>query len=239
MDNLEEVTKFVSKNKVMAKKGIVCVDGRYSSKFSGMMARPGGNFRGIMVLLALRKKLKLSVGRIVDTAVNAVEQMGIDFDMHTDSHADPNNLTSIGCGHVGKAEDPKTAKMYGVDPEDVKKALIYLRIKLEDHGYYNMVKLEGEHKEKGVLVVTGTQYTINHSDKKGNMYFVYDKARDEVYSKLLFNNLGIKGLTFKDFSDYSQKQLDATLKNLAQGLPIYEVNLDFKKPQVKFVGTVS
>jgi hypothetical protein len=236
----QKVIDFVINNKVKARKGFICVDGRYKAGYetAGMLARPGGNFRGIMVLLALKKKLGLTVGQIVDRAVEAVEKMGISFNMHTDEHADPEDLFSIGCGHIAKAADPKTSKAYKVDPKDIKKALVYLRIKLEGKKYYQMIKLSGEHQEKGVLVITGTKYTVNHYDPKRGMYFVFDQARDDVFLKQLYDNLHISKISFKEFKDYSDLQLQATLDNLAKGLPIYEVNADLSEPEVKFIGKV-
>ncbi len=239
-NNFKEVKSFVLKNIVPAKKGTICVDGRYAPKYSGMMARPGGNFREIMTLLALRKKLKLTVGQVVDLAVSAVENMGVTFNMHTDSHADPKDLTSIGCGHIAKAENPETAAMYGVKASDVKQALIYLRIKLEGRKYFNMVNLEGEHKEKGVLVITGSKKTVNHFNPRSKeMYFVFDQKRDEEFTKEFYKNLEINGVSFEEFKKISNDQLTATLRNLAKGLPIYEINADIKDPEIKFVGQVS
>lgn len=238
--NIDQVTNFVNRNRVKAKEGFICVDGRYKSPYyAGMLARPGGNFRGIMVLLALRKKLGLTVGRCVDIAVDAVESMGITFNMHTDDHVNEHDLSAIGCGHIAKAEDPHYAKMYKVDPEDVKLALIYLRIKLEGRKYYKLAELEGTHKEQGVLVITGEKYSVNHCDTKtGEMYFVYDKARDEEYTRKLWGRLKLKKLSWKEFSEMIQTQMDTTLKLLAKDLPIYEVNLDKKDPSVNFVGKV-
>lgn len=237
----QQVVDFVKNNRVKAKQGFICVDGRYPAgdKTAGMLARPGGNFRGIMVLLALRKKLGMTVGRIVDRAVDAVEGLGITFNMHTDQHADPDDLSSIGCGHIARAIDPKTSQMYKVDPEDVKKALIYLRIKLEGRKYYKVIHLEGEHKEQGVLIISGTKYSVNHFDPKTKqMFFVFDKARDDEYLHQLYGALRIPKLSYKEFSELSDKQLQATLKNLAHGLPIYKVNVDHEGPQVEFVGKV-
>lgn len=244
VNDLEKVTEFVIRNKVKAKRGFICVDGRYSSdKYAGMMARPGGNFRGILVLLALRKKLgSVTVGKLVDKVIEAVEELGISFNMHTDHHFhDSTDLDGIGCGHIAKAEDPKTAKDYHVNPLDVHKALVYLRIKLEGRKYFQMVQLEGSHNEAGVLVITGDKYTVNHWDKtKDEMYFVFDKKRDQEYQEKLFEVFKRKfpKLSKEDFLKYSELQLNATLHHLAKGLPIYEINLDGKEPVVKFVGKV-
>lgn len=240
-ENINQILEFVKNNKVKSKDGFICVDGRYKSNFyAGMLSRPGGNFRGIMVLLSLRKKLGLTVGRCVDIAVEAVESMGITFNMHTDDHEKAHDLASIGCGHIAKAEDPEFSKLYKVDPEDVKLALTYLRIKLEGRKYYKLAELEGSHKEQGVLVVTGEKYTVNHCDpKSGEMYFVYDKARDEEYTRKLWGRLNLKKLSWKEFSELNEVQLNATLKLLAKDLPIYSVDLDGKDPEVKFLGKVT
>src|SRR5689334_5769157 len=125
----QKIVEYVKKNRVPAKDGFVCVDGRYDEAQAGMLARPGGNFKGILVLLALRKKLHLTIGRIVDKGVDAIESMGYSFNMHTDDHTDANNLMAIGCGHIAKAADPNNAAEYGVNPKDVQWALVYLRLK--------------------------------------------------------------------------------------------------------------
>lgn len=241
MNDLEELKEFIKRNKVKAKKGFICVDGRYSDKYAGYLARPGGNFRGILVLLALRKKLNLTVGKLVDKVVDAVEEMGITFNMHTDDHHNDTDLSKIGCGHIAKAEDPKTARDYLVNPSDVHKALVYLRIKLEGRKYYQMVELNGEHKEKGVIIVTGTKFTLKHWDKRRNlMYFVFDKARDDEYQKELYSKFKERfpKLNFEEFIKISNKQLDATLNHLAKGLPIYSVDLDGKDPVIIPIGYV-
>lgn len=238
--DIQQVIDFVKRNRVKAKEGFICVDGRYHlADHAGMIARPGGNFRGIMALLALKDKLHLTTGRIVDKAVDAVESMGITFNMHTDEHEEKDRLSSIGCGHIAKAEDPKTAPLYKVNPRDVRQALVYLKIKLEGRKYYKLAALEGEHKEQGVLVITGTKYTVKHSDKaESQMYFVYDKTRDEEYTHKLWEKLNIPGLSWKSFSEMNELQLNATLKLLAKNLPIYEVNLDNKEPEVRYLGKV-
>lgn len=243
VENLDKVTEFVNRNKVKAKKGFICVDGRYpKGKYSGMMARPGGNFRGILVLLALRSKLGVTVGKLVDNIIEAVEEMGISFNMHTDHHfKGASDLEGIGCGHIAKAAHNETANQYHVKALDVHKALIYLRIKLEGRKYYHLAELNGAHKEKGVLVITGKNYTVNHWDQdKDEMYFVFDKARDEEYQKKLFEAFKKRfpKLNYQEFIKYSELQLNATLHNLAKGLSIYEVNLDKKAPEVKFAGCV-
>lgn len=239
----DDVVSFVTNNRVKARKGFICVDGRYdSAKYAGMLARPGGNFRGIMVLLALRKKLDLPVGRILDKVVDAVEQMGIPFAIHTDDHHHSRDLADIGCGHIALAENKEHAKEYGVDPVDVHNALVYLRIKLEGRKYFQVQDLEGSHKERGVLVVTGKKYSVNHWDTKAQeMYFVYDKARDDEYLQTLFYHFKIQfpKLSLEEFKKVSDLQLNATLHNLAKGLPIFEVNVDKKNPEVKQVGIVS
>ena len=125
---------------------------------------------------------------------------------------------------------------------DVHNALVYLRIKLEGRKYYNVQELDGSHRERGVLVVTGKRFSVNHWDtKKNEMYFVYDKARDEEYLQVLFDHFKdqFPKLTFSEFKEISDLQLDATLHNLAKGMAVFEVNLDSKDPVVQQIGTVA
>lgn len=72
------------------------------------------------------------------------------------------------------------------------------------------------------------------------MYFVFDKARDDEYQKELYSKFKERfpKLSFDEFIEISNKQLDATLKHLAKGLPIYSVDLDDKEPQIIPIGNV-
>lgn len=54
----------------------------------------------------------------------------------------------------------------------------------------------------------------------------------------LVNTMDIKGLTFKDMIFEADLQLDATLQNLAVGLPIYDITFEGSKPEVTFISRI-
>jgi hypothetical protein len=154
--------------------------------------------------------------------------------MHTDRHADPveehtshGDKPFIGCGHCAKAANPEFASLYGLHPDDVKKTVEYARERQVKGDAVVIVPLEGEHAEKGTIIVDSDEYSVNAKDKDGkSMYFIYDKKRDDAYSdQLVFwlqsqKGLGVSGEEFKAMSD---QQTNATLHVLAQGTPILQV----------------
>lgn len=227
------VEKFVQENLVPTKVGRRCVDGRYESdsEESGTTARPGGDFGYVMALLAQNDSLGLGLTpeESAEKIYLAVTSDGTDFSMHTDHHASfPNQegeTSAIGCGHIAKALNPTTNSGYEASSEDVQRALNQIRGKVLVRGRIHLAVLEGEHAEKGVLIVTGTKVTVNPSNGE-SMYFVYDQTRDHEYMKDLVARMNIPGLTAEEFIEASNQQLGATLKNLASGLPQFLINAD-------------
>jgi hypothetical protein len=169
--------------------------------------------------------------------------------MHTDHHADPEqegvndsmHQTLIGCGHLSKAASRWSIRQpYDVQSKDVKKIIAYAKNLADISDHVEMVNLAGEHAELGVLIVEDTAQTVNAMDpKEHTMYFIYDKKRDEAFMKKLVDAMAIPGVTFEDMKKESDIQLQATLHNLAKGLPIYTVSYKNKEPQVKFLTTIN
>ena len=227
------VEQFVQENLVRTREGRRCVDGRYAkdSEDSGVIARPGGDFGYVMALLAENESqwLGFTPEGCAEKVFSAITADGSAFSMHTDHHASfPNQdgeTSSIGCGHIAKALSPTTNNGYGVSSEHVQRALNYIRGKILASKRVHLADLEGEHAEKGVLIVTGTKVTVDPSDGK-SMYFVYDQTRDVEYMRALVAKMNIPGVTTEGFIEASNKQLGATLKNLASGLPQFTVNAD-------------
>jgi len=103
-----------------------------------------------------------------------------------------------------------------------------------------MINLDGEHAEQGVLIIDNTTYTVNAMDpKEHSMYFIYDKKRDEEFLAKLVEAMAIPGVTFEDMKKEADIQLQATLHNLAKGLPIYTVTYKKSEPQVKYLATIN
>jgi hypothetical protein len=242
---IEQVDNYVEKNVVPAQEGRKCVDGRYlPNQATGMIARPGGDCGYVMALMAVNKRKGL--GMTPEQCFNAVYKVLANhkdkFCMHTDHHADPDSHTHkglIGCGHLVKASTEGLCDEYDVDGEDVKRFVEYARNLAEIEPSMEVVNLDGEHEEKGVLVIKDDKYTINadNPDMK-QMYFIYDEQRDNAFMKNLVADLQIDGVTFEDMKDESDIQLQATLHNLAMGLPIYSVEFIGSEPKATYIGIV-
>lgn len=102
-----------------------------------------------------------------------------------------------------------------------------------------VVTLKGEHKERGVLVVMGKQYTIRSFDpEQDSMYFVFNKTLAEERKRKIVKAMGIDGSTYQDLGNIYEKQLSVTLGLLAGGLPIFEVNADTNVPTVQYKGLI-
>jgi len=237
--DIHTVSSFVSKNIISTKEGRKCVDGRYEDdEYSGMIARAGADFGYVMAMLGynLEQKLNLSVEQCVDIVYKSIIDLEGTFYMHTDTHADPTIPYSIGCGHASKAMSQEYALTFGLDPEQVQKALLLLKDSPERP--VTLVTLQGDHAEEGVLIIKNEDYTVNSKDDE-HMYFIYDKKRDDLFLKDLVEKIGMDQLVYENFQRVSTLQLGATLQALAKGLPIFEVTIDEEHDiQVTNTGTV-
>ena len=247
--DVEGTTAYVQKNTVVAKDGRKCVDGRYPPETaSGMLARAGGDCGYVMALLALNKKKNL--GMTPEQCLNAVynvicKKLHGAFCMHTDHHVDPEleelndkmHQTLIGCGHLAKATKQLLRETYDVDNDDVKKIIAYAKNLAEVSDHVDMVNLNGDHHETGVLLVESDEYTVNACDEN-RQYFIYDKTRDDAFMKKLVDAMDLPGVTFEDMQRESDIQLQATLHNLAKGLPLYKVSYEGKTQSVSYVTTI-
>jgi hypothetical protein len=252
-EEMQETINYVRKNTVSAREGRKCVDGRYPPDTArGMLARAGGDCGYVMALMAInrKKKLQLTPEQCFNAVYKVISQkLHGAFCIHTDHHADPEqegvndsmHQTLIGCGHLSKAASRWSIRQpYDVQSKDVKKIIAYAKNLADISDHVEMVNLAGEHAELGVLIVEDTAQTVNAMDpKEHTMYFIYDKKRDEAFMKKLVDAMAIPGVTFEDMKKESDIQLQATLHNLAKGLPIYTVSYKNKEPQVKFLTTIN
>lgn len=245
--SVEDVKAHVKANTVSVRDGRKCVDGRYGKDMdTGMIARPGGDFGYVLTLLALNRKhnLGLTPEQCFDRVYDTVTKNSGLFYMHTDEHSEHDKEHDkghehlhIGCGHVAKSSDAHLCAMYDVSAEDVQRVLAYVHEKQKSNSQIHNTVLAGAHAEEGVLVVTGTEKTVDPRDTR--MFFVYDKTRDNQYMEtVLFPALSLNGITLEDFKAASDVQLNATLKLLAEGKPLFEVNADKEEPFVQKAGNV-
>jgi hypothetical protein len=238
---LESVTAYVQANTIAVKDGRKCVDGRYlPEQGTGMIARPGGDCGYVIALdaLSVRKKLGLSPEDCFNIVYKAITKNGSRFNMHTDDHVHKGKV-SIGCGHLTKAASEKLEKEYDVKSQNVLQIINYACHLSEISQAVDMIELRGGHEEKGVLVIQSDRYTVNADNPKlHQMYFVYDQQRDNAFMKQLVKEMGLKDVTYEDMKHESDMQLQATLQNLAAGLPIFTVTFIGNKPVVMPTGFV-
>lgn len=240
--DFEDVVNYVKASVVSAKKGTKCVDGRYLPNQShGMIARPGADCGYVMALEAVvrNKNLGLTPIECFNKVFKAVQKVNKKFYLHTDEHTDPNPHTHhglIGCGHLAKAGRKGLSWEYDVRSGDIKEIVQYARSLCEVSSDIEMVNLAGKHEERGVLIVHSNKYTVlADNPKRRQMYFVYDVDRDRAFMKQLVKAMNIPGVTYADMLREADLQLEATLQNLALGLPIYDVTFVGNKPKVTYV----
>lgn len=244
--NLSETIGYITKNIVPAQRGRKCVDGRYlPTQASGMIARPGGDCGYVMALLAVskRKALGLTPEHCFNVVYKIIKEHHDHFCMHTDHNTDPDSNTHrglIGCGHLAKAAAKNLCSKYDVTSQDITRLVNYARNIAEISAFLEMINLDGEHTETGVLVINSKRYSVNSEDPElKKMYFIYDEERDNDFLKKLVNEMAIPGVTFADMKKESDLQLQATLHNLAAGLPVYSVRFEGEKPIVSFISFVT
>lgn len=243
---VDKTRKYILQNIVEAREGRKCVDGRYlPSQGSGMIARPGGDCGYVMALLAVNKKkgLGLTPEQCFNKVYKVVSKVANGhFCMHTDHHTDPDTQHHnglIGCGHVAKAALKDLSAEYDINSEDVERFVNYARNIADILPSLEMINLEGEHEESGVLVIRSDKYTVNAEDPDlRQMYFVYDEQRDYDYLAYLVKEMAVTGVSFEEMKKESDLQLAATLHNLAKDLPVYNITFNGKTPEVTFASFV-
>jgi len=250
-EEIELTVQYVQKNTVAAKEGRKCVDGRYPPNTArGMLARAGGDCGYVMALMAIsaKKKLQMTPEQCFNAVYKVVSQkLHGAFCIHTDHHADPDyegthnmHQTLIGCGHLSQAASWRFNQPYDVQSGDVKKIIAYARNLADIDDNVEMINLDGEHAERGVLIIDDMEHTVNAFDPKlHTMYFIYDRKRDEAFMKKLVKAMDLPGVTFEDIKKESDIQLQATLHNIAKGLPIYTVSYKGNAPQVTYLATIN
>ncbi len=234
------VNTFIQDNLIPAKPGRRCISGRYNNKetSSGMIARPGADLGYVIAMLGYNyeQKLGMSVQECVDSIYKAIIKIGGNFYLHTDKNEDPNAAFSIGCSHVLNSAIEENASRYGVSPQDVQEAVKQLRNNPDNPT--EVETLDGPHDEAGFLIINDKEHTLNSKDDS-QMYFIYDKKRDDLFMKQLIEELNMDNVVYEDFQRIATMQLSITLQIIAKDLPIFEVNLyDPANPRADHIGTV-
>jgi hypothetical protein len=246
LSSQNHIFEYVKASMTSTIKGTRCIDGRYlPEQAKGMLARPGADCGYVLALEAVNrnKRLGLTSEQCFNAIFKAVEKLNGKFYFHTDSHSDPNNHTRhglIGCGHLLKASRHGFSWEYDVRSKDVREMVSYARNLCEVSDEIQMLTLHGEHREKGVLLITSMKYTVYADNPKlHQMYFVYDIERDKAFMKQLVAKMNLAGVTYQDMWREAEVQLSATLQNLAVGLPLYSVTFEGKTPQITLLTRIA
>lgn len=240
--DFSEIITYIKASIIKVRPGRKCVDGRYlPDQGTGMIARPGADCGYVMALDAIniKKKLGLSPEACFNIVYKAIIKSGDRFGMHTDDHTKGKN-GSIGCGHLSTACNKRKARKYDVKSVDMQHIISYACNISEISQGIDMVELHGGHQEQGVLIIHSDKYTVLADNPKlHKMFFIYDELRDRAFLKELVNTINMPAITFEDMKYELDMQLYATLRNLALGLPIYDITFRDDKPVVTFSGYVT
>lgn len=231
-----EVLEHVKKMKVIVDNSAVkCVDGGYQeNEESGAMAIAGGHLGVSLALLRLGYKVPDAYKLVYDFARSKKMKYG----WHTDKHEGHNGVV-CGCGHCNTAI--AQGEQYGVKSDDARMLFEIIReATANDQEGSKVVVLDREHNEQGILVITGTEYTVKPWDQAADrQYFIYDQTRHQNFLKEFVEYLQQLGrdTTYENLLEASNAQTNSTLGLLgsSKGKPMYTVNVDSETPEIAFL----
>lgn len=247
----DQVTDLIGANKYKIEEGQKslsrCVDGRYptSLKFRGAsenlppLALPGADAGELALIFAAaniygfeidEEKVFASLLEVVEGAKN--------FNFHSDQHGDPKTPAS-GCGHIKQMTlDPKAYNLEEKQVVSLKKFLSQAK----KQGAKETV-LEGKHLEGAVLQLRGDfslypRYSIQANEGKSEIQvFIYQadlvNPRHRVWAQQLEKSKAVKlfpgcdgEYLYQVLSEVTENHLFETLRRLAKGLPIFQVDFN-------------
>ncbi len=228
--SLEEIEPLVAKNRFRITSDnrfkTRCIDGRYSGLDLPALATPGADAGLVMEIIAVNREYDLglthqSIEEIILSTVNGYDH----FYLHTDTDH-PTDM--LGCGHINQVfGDPLAYQMDKSDVDYVKSFLVRAQRK----GAKNTI-LEDGHKEGAVLILKGSEWSVAPEGKA----FIYTQTLDDMRRKqvahMMISYISEKlkideGYLYHILTQIADNQRMETVRRLASGLPIYEV--DFEK----------
>lgn len=150
------------------------------------------------------------------------------------------NHGGFGCGLVDAASQEENEKDYGLLSSKVREMVDILKVLPQQQERVEVPVLKGKHREKAVVVVRSLTETVNPNDGVDE-YFRYDEDRHmlELFNLTYFLNHHGVAVTDEQMREKAIKQKDATVKLLANGLPVYRIDLRNGKREVSELGVVA
>lgn len=210
-----------------------CIDGRYEGTVPPL-ATPGADAGLFMNAFGMCREMEMNpisfgeqIARAVLATVGGIEQ----FHFHTDEHATKEQKRNgMGCGHLKQSLEH--SDRYSLQREDV----LYIFSMLKDwteQGAHEQV-LSGNHGEKAVVIVESPSHSV--LPRNGNQQvFVFHKTlhhhRLDAFAEHLFETMNMIDIDIsvqdvkERLSKVSLSQLQATVRELAPNLPVYNVTI--------------
>lgn len=223
------VDAHIRDNRIAVRPGRRCIDGRYApqSVDSGRLARPGGDFGFVQVMLSVNRALGLgwSTLKCLSEVYDALVAIDGTFYMHTDSEncqrSSGFDAGLPGCRHI--AFSTSNPLVFNLNADDVIRAydLVTQHSPFRQRVY--MAVVEGPNRESAVLVNLDPESSFEPRDASGNTFFLYDRSRDEDLMADLFTRLNLPPTSRPLFQRTAREQVLYTLSLLGTRLPVFMV----------------
>jgi len=231
-----------------------CIDGRYENSPSLPALAIQGADAGELALIFSTANMcgftldkEKALGALIDTVGGA---KNIQF--HTDAHAEKGKVLA-GCGHIKQMN--LDLQSYNVSEEQIEFIKTQFT-KMKNQGAQETV-LQGDHSESAAVFVKGAfgilprfKLGVEEGGRMGQIFVFHNTfvdARHHILAKKLIESKAFElegGLeeeyVYSVLSDACEDHLMETVKRLALGLPIYEVQFfeSKKRFEVKELGLV-
>ncbi len=239
--DIEQVRSFVIENRYLPKDQLVsrCVDGRYPNETElAALAIPGGDAGQLAVIYAAANQYGFMVDeqKVLYSLFDVIGGKE-KFSFHSDGKNAQGTL-GAGCGHLKQMQiDPEA---YQLTKEQVDRILTIQIPCAVGYGARQTV-LEGEHGEGAALQIQGKYGVYPHSTietdsgREPVQVFIYHKTfvdeRHKILAKKLIEDKAVELYDELDadylaqvLSETAESHFFETLKRLAKGKPLYNIN---------------
>lgn len=229
--NQSQAEKFISRESnivPLEKRKRQCGDDRSQE---GGLSIFGGDAITTQIITGMGMQPEDSVNLVID--INKTR--GQNTYIHTDDTA-TDASDDTGCGQLKKPSLTENEILYkpegksGLSTENAKRIIIQFNQKAKDDPEHVVVQtLKGKHLAGAVFINTGKKNSIRHDDGTDSG-FVVDAVANEEYLKDMFSEIVKRHPEYKgrekEFMDMYSHLTGVTAALLANGLPVYEINVD-------------